>query len=59
MYDIELSEVVHIIKNLSTNKSAILDQITARVLKENVDILGPILCKLFNHCIQNETTHPY
>lgn len=54
MYDIELTEVVHIIKNLSTNKSAGLDQITAQLLKENVDILGPILCNIFNHCIQNE-----
>lgn len=51
MEDIELNEIVAIVNSLPKNKAAGLDGITARLIQENIDILGPILCNLFNHSL--------
>lgn len=52
MFEIEPQEITSIILSLPGNKSAGLDGIYPRILKENTDILVPILCKLFNHSLK-------
>lgn len=36
---------------MSTNKAAGPDGITVRLLNDDIDILCPILCNIFNHCL--------
>lgn len=49
--EIELHDIVSTVLSTPNNKATGLDGITVRLLKDNIDILGPVLCRLFNHSI--------
>lgn len=51
MYDIESNDIEAVVLKMSTNKAAGPDGITVRLLKDDIDILCPILCNIFNHCL--------
>lgn len=51
MHDIDMEEILITVNNLSTAKAAGPDGITVRLVKENIDILGPVLLRLFNHSL--------
>lgn len=51
MHDIDMEEILITVNNLSTGKAAGPDGITVRLVKENIDILGPVLLRLFNHSL--------
>lgn len=55
LHEVELTEVMCVVMDLVTNKAAGYDGIPVKVIKENIDVLGPILCHLFNHSILNST----
>lgn len=53
MFDIDVKEIQHVVSCMTSNKSVGIDGITPRMIKENVHILGPILCHLFNHAVKS------
>lgn len=57
LHEVELNEVLSVVTALATNKASGLDGIPAKLIKENIDILGPILCRLFNHSL-HKCTYP-
>lgn len=53
MVDIELHEITSVISSAGLSKAAGLDNISMRLIRDNVDVLSPIMCHLFNHCLQD------
>lgn len=51
--DINYEELVTIVAGMANNKATGYDGITVKMLKDNIDVLAPILLKLFNHSLQD------
>ena len=47
--EIQLSEVLKIVRALKLNKSSGIDLLTAEMFVNASNLLSPILCKLFNY----------
>lgn len=52
-HNISIEDMRASVSKMAVNKASGLDGIQMRVIKENIDIIGPYLCHLFNHSLEN------